>query len=56
MYYEYFFFHGLCQWCDIDGDGGTICKTDLILFGASKSALVYAYPYMMIYLSVHCRQ
>ena len=20
--------HGLCQWCDIDGDGVTICKTD----------------------------
>ena len=28
VYYEYFFFHGLCQWCDIDGDGVTICKTD----------------------------
>ncbi len=22
------FFHGWCQWCDIDGDGVTICKTD----------------------------
>ena len=30
--------------------GVLFARPILILFGASKSALVYAYPYMMIYL------
>lgn len=49
-YYEYVVFHGMCLCCHTDGDRLLFARPLLSLFGASADAMVYAYPYMMIYL------
>lgn len=50
MYYEYFFSMVCVSGVILMVTGLLFARPILILFGASKSALVYAYPYMMIYL------
>lgn len=48
--YEYIVFHDLCQCSTADDRRIPFAYPVLILFGASKDAMLYAYPYMMIYL------
>lgn len=50
VYYEYFFSMVCVSGVILMVTGVLFARPILILFGASKSALVYAYPYMMIYL------